>query len=63
MYLGTYTWWRQPGEIQSEHQNEKEKHGDGVRWAGLSISKTADLLELSPHNHLQTRSSEDLIKP
>ncbi len=47
-------WWRRPAEVQTEHQNGEE---NGFKWlkvewllchtAGLSISKTADLLGFS----------------
>ncbi len=49
-------WWRRLAEVQTEHQNGEE-NGDlsdfergmvvGARRAGLSISKTADLLGFS----------------
>ncbi len=48
-------WWRRLAEVQTDHQNgEEEDLSDfergmvvGARWAGLSISKTADLLGFS----------------
>ncbi len=55
MHLGIYMWWRRLAEVQTEHQNGEER---GFKWlwtwngclcrrAGLSISKTADLLGFS----------------
>ncbi len=48
-------WWRRLAEVQTEHQNGEERgfkwlwtwNGYSARRAGLSISKTADLLEFS----------------
>ncbi len=48
-------WWRQLAEVQTEHQNGEERgfkwlwtfNVVGARRAGLSISKTADLLGFS----------------
>ncbi len=48
-------WWRRLAEVQTEHQNEEERefkwlwtwNGCWCQTAGLSISKTADLLGFS----------------
>ncbi len=55
MHWGIYMWWRQLAEVQTEHQNGEERgfkwlwtwNGCFARRAGLSISKTADLLRFS----------------
>ncbi len=55
MPLGILMWWRRLAEVQTEHQNGEERgfkwlwtcNGCWCRRAGLSISKTADLLGFS----------------
>ncbi len=55
MHLGIKMWWRRLAEVQTEHQNGEERDLSdfgrgmvvGARQAGLSISKTADLLGFS----------------
>ncbi len=46
MHLGILMWWRWLAEVQTENQSERGMVV-GARLAGLSISKTADLLGTS----------------